>query len=396
MTPERFEGGRTAIRNAVVLAAVGLGLTLVGGLFDATRALQSYHVAFTYWAGIAVGALLINMAFHAGKARWYVVLRRVLESIPLAQPLLLLLAIPVLLGMARLFPWVNVDALGEELRALAEHRRPYLNVPFFVLRTLGYFALWIAVGHLLHRWSVRQDTEGGVELTLRQRRLGAGALPFVGLAMSFAAFDWQMSLDLHLASTIFGLYYFAGSFLSAFAVVILAVNASRGSAGMPGALMNANHYHSLGKYLLAFVAFWAYMAFSQYMLIWIANLPEEVPWYLARNKGQWLAVGVALVLFHFIVPFFVLLSRSLKRSPRGLGFMAVWILVIHYVDVYWVMMPALRHDPNHVLRVSWTDLTALVGVGAASVAFVLWRMRGRAVVPLRDPYLPESLRYDPS
>lgn len=396
MIAERFEGGRTTIRRALALAAAGLGLTLLGGVFDARRALQAYHVAFTYWAGIAVGALLINMAFQAGKARWYVVLRRILESIPLAAPLLLVLAIPVLLGMSRLFPWVNPAGLDEELRRLAEHRRGWLNVPFFALRTVLYFALWITVGHLLHAWSVRQDTEGGVALTEKQRRLGAGALPFVGVAMTFAAFDWQMSLDLHLASTIFGLYYFAGSFLSAFAVVILAVNATRGMAGMPGALMNEDHYHSLGKYLLTFVAFWAYMAFSQYLLIWIANLPEEVPWYLARNRGVWVPVGVALVLFHFVVPFFVLLSRRLKRSPRGLGFMAVWILVIHYVDVYWVMMPALRHDPGRALPVHWTDLTALVGVGAAAVAFVVWRMRGRAVVPVGDPYLPESLRYHPS
>jgi hypothetical protein len=144
------------------------------------------------------------------------------------------------------------------------------------------------------------------------------------------------------------------------------------------------------------VAFWAYMAFSQYLLIWIANLPEEVPWYLARNSGAWLPVGVALVLFHFVVPFFVLLSRKLKRSPRGLGFMAVWILVIHYVDVYWVMMPALRHDPQHILHLHWTDLPALVGVGAACVAFVVWRMRGWAAIPVGDPYLSESLRYEPS
>ncbi|HEX9107315.1 MAG TPA: hypothetical protein VF832_08800 [Longimicrobiales bacterium] len=396
MTGTPFQGGGTALRNALVLAALGLGLTAVGALVDLTAALQSYHVAFTYWAGIAVGALLVNMAFQAGKAKWHTVLKRVLESIPLAQPLLLVLAIPVLLGMVRLFPWVNPAALDEEVRALAEHRQGWLNPPFFVVRTLAYFALWIAVGHLLWRWSVRQDAEGGAALTAAQRRLGAGALPFVGLAMTFAAFDWQMSLDLRLSSTIFGLYWFAGSFLSAFAVVILAVNAARGVEGSPGALMNANHYHSLGKYLLAFVAFWAYMAFSQYLLIWIANLPEEVPWYLARNQGGWLPVGVILVLFHFVVPFFVLLSRRLKRSPRGLGFMAVWILVIHYVDVYWVMMPALRHDPAHAFQARWTDLPALVGIGAACVAFVLWRMRGRAVVPVGDPFLAESLRYDPS
>jgi hypothetical protein len=393
MNAKPFEGGRSAQRKALALAAAGLALTLVGGLFDAQRALQAYHVAFVFWAGIAVGSLLINMVFQAGKARWYVVVRRVLETIPLSCTLFLVLAVPVLLGMARLFPWVNPAALEPELRHLAEHRRPYLNVPFFVVRTVLYFALWIAVAHLLYRWSTRQDQERAAALTLKQRWLGAGALPFVGLALSFAAFDWQMSLDLHLFSTIFGVYYFAGSFLAAFAVLILAVNASR-AEGLPGALMNANHYHSLGKWLLAFTCFWGYIAFSQYLLMWIANLPEEVPWYLARNKTAWLPLGVFLVVFHFLVPFFLLLSRDLKRSPRALSFMAVWILVVHYVDVYWVMMPALRHEAG--ISPHWTDLTALVGVGAAAAAFVVWRLRGRAAVPVGDPYLEESLRYEPS
>ena len=393
MNAQPFQGGRSAQTRAIALAALGLGLTLVGGLFDARRALQAYHVAFVFWAGIAVGALLINMAFQAGKAKWYVVLRRILETIPLSNTLFLLLAIPVLAGTAYLFPWVNPSALEPELRHLAEHRRPYLNVPFFVIRTVLYFALWIAVSHLLYGWSTRQDRERAASLTLKQRRLGAGALPFVGLAMSFAAFDWQMSLDLHLSSTIFGLYYFSGSFLAAFAVLILAVNASR-AEGLPGALMNANHYHSLGKWLLAFTCFWGYIAFSQYLLIWIANLPEEVPWYLARNATAWLPVGVFLVVFHFLVPFFTLLSRGLKRSPRALSFIAVYIVIVHYVDVYWVMMPALRHEAG--ISPHWTDLTAVVGVGAAAVAFVLWRLRGRAAVPVGDPYLEESLRYEPS
>jgi hypothetical protein len=390
----RFEGGRRAFTWGLGAAAVGLGLTLVLGFVNPRRALQGYHVAFVYWAGIALATLVMNMAFQAGKATWYTVFRRVVETIPLSGVLFLVLFVPVVIGASQIFPWVDPPHLEGELRHLAEHRRPYLNVPFFVVRSLLYFALWIAVAHLLHRWSTRQDEEGGVELTLKQRKLGAGALPFMALAMSFAAFDWQMSLDLHLASTIFGVYYFAGSFLAAFAVVILAVSALR-EEGLPGALVNANHYHSLGKYLLAFTAFWAYIGFSQYMLIWIANIPEEVPWYVARNKTAWLPVSVALAVFHFIVPFFLLLSRDLKRRPRALGFMAIWVLVIHYVDVYWVMMPALQHDARGPTP-HLADLTALLGVGGLALAFVVWRMRGRAAVPVGDPYLAESLRYDPS
>jgi len=395
MTVVRFQGGRRTMRAAVAVAVVGLALTLVLGLIDAQRTLQAYHVAVVYWAGIAVGALIVNMAFQTGKAKWYVVTRRYLETIPLSLVVLLVLFIPILLGMKRLFPWVDPSGLDEELRKLAEHRRPYLNVGFFVVRTFVYFGLWLVIAHLMYRWSTRQDEERGVLLTAKQRRLGAGALPFVGLAMTFAAFDWQMSLDLHLFSTIFGLYYFAGSFLSAIAVLILMVNGLGAEPGTPGALVNPNHYHSMGKWLLAFTAFWAYMAFSQYLLIWIANLPEEVPWYLARNRGAWAPVGVFLVVFHFVVPFFALLSRPLKRSPRALGWVAVYVLFVHYVDVYWVMMPALQHEA-HAPRPHLADLAALAGVGGAALAFVLWRLKGRPAVPVGDPYLAESLRYDPS
>ncbi len=395
MAAARFDGGRTTMVRAAAVAVVALLLTLLGGFVSGRRALQAYHVAFVYWAGIALGTLIINMSFQAGKARWYVVLRRVLETIPLSGVLFAVLFIPVAIGMRDVFPWVDPSHLDHELRELAEHRRPYLNTGFFLARAGVYFVLWIVVAHLHHRWSVRQDEEGGIALTARQRRLGAGALPFIALVMTFAAFDWQMSLDLHLASTIFGLYYFAGSFLAAFAVLILAMNALR-AEGLPGALMNANHYHSLGKYLLTFVAFWGYIAFSQYLLIWIANLPEEVPWYLARNRGQWVPIGIFLVVFHFIVPFFTLLSRRLKRDPKALGRIAIYILVIHYIDVFWVMMPALQHEAHGAAMVHWTDLTAVVGVGAAALAFVIWRLRGKAAVPVGDPYLAESLRYDPS
>jgi len=386
-----FQGGRRAIARASLVAAIGLGLTFAGGLADPRRALQSYLVAYVYWAGIALGALIVNMAFQAGKARWYVVVRRVLEGIPLSGPLFLVLFVPIALGMARLFPWVDTSGLDEELRRLAEHRRPYLNVPFFLARAAVYFGVWILVAHLLFRWSVRQDAERGIRLTALQRRLAAGALPAVGLVMTFAAFDWQMSLDLRFYSTIFGVYFFAGSFLSAFAVLVLAVHRTR-AEGHPGALVNADHWHSLGKWLLAFVAFWGYIAFSQYLLIWIANLPEEVPWYIARSRGGWRPVGIFLVVFQFLVPFFALLSRDLKRSPRALVAVAGYLLVVHYVDVYWVMMPALRGDAGAPAP-WWTDLTALVGVGAAALAFVVWRLQGHAAVPVGDPYLEDSLRY---
>ena len=396
MTPATapYTGGRRLALQAAAVGAVGLCLTWVGGAaFDARRALYAYLVAFTYWLGIALGALILLGAFHASNARWPVVLRRFVEHVPAVIPLFAVLFIPILLGRHQLFPWTTPDALEGELRHLVEHKRPYLNVPFFVVRAVFYFASWVAVAELLRRWSMRQDAAGGVTLTRWQRRLGAGSLPLLALTVSFAAFDWIMSVDPRFYSTIFGAYWFAGSFMGAFAVIAIAGALTRRDPAQFGSQMSAEHFHSVGKFLLAFVAFWAYMAFSQLLLIWIANVPEEVPWLVLRISGGWLGVGGFLVVGQFLLPFFLLLSRDLKRNPRSLAWVAAWTLLAHWVDMYWLIMPHL--DPGGP-RLSLWDLTAFVGVGGLAVAFTIFRMRGSAAVPVRDPYLDDSLRYLPS
>jgi hypothetical protein len=392
MTATTFQGGRRLILAAGGVGVAGLTLTGLGGLADPRQALASYLVAFVYWVGIALGALILLGALHAAKARWPVVLRRFLETIPQTLPLFALLFVPIALGMRHLFSWVDPSGASGELLHAIEHKRPYLNVPFFLGRAAFYFTVWIVVATLLRRWSVRQDTEGGHLLTAWQRRLGTGALPFLALTLSFASFDWMMSLDPRFFSTIFGVYWFAGSFLSCFAVLIIATAATRGHPGQFGHQLNADHVHSLGKFLLAFTAFWAYIGFSQFMLIWIANIPEEIPWYVVRTDSPWGKVGIFLAVAHFAIPFFLLLSRDLKRDPRRLAGVAAWLLMVHLVDLHWVIMPRIHQAGPHL---SWLDLTAFVGVGGLALAFLVWRMRGAATVPLRDPYLEESLRYQP-
>ncbi len=395
MTPATapYTGGRRLALQAAAVGAVGLALTWVGGAFDARRALYAYLVAFTYWLGIALGALILLGSFHASNARWPVVLRRFVEHVPAVIPLFVVLFVPIVLGRHQLFPWTTPDALEGELRHLVEHKRPYLNVPFFVFRAGFYFASWVVVAELLRRWSVRQDAAGGITLTRWQRRLGAGSLPLLALTVSFAAFDWIMSVDPRFYSTIFGAYWFAGSFMGAFAVIAIAGALTRRDPAQFGSQMSAEHFHSVGKFLLAFVAFWAYMAFSQLLLIWIANVPDEVPWLVLRISGGWLGVGGFLVVGQFLLPFFLLLSRDLKRNPRSLAWVAAWTLLAHWVDMYWLIMPHL--DPGGPRPSIW-DLTAFVGVGGVAVAFTIYRMRGSAAVPVRDPYLDDSLRYLPS
>jgi hypothetical protein len=393
MTLGPWEGGVRTRNLAGAIGAAGLALTLVGGIAgDPRRALYAYLVAYAYWLGIALGALILLASFHASNARWPVVLRRFLEFVPSSLPIFLLLLVPILVGLRHLFPWADPEAVPAALREAVEHKRPYLNAPFFVVRAAIYFAVWIAVSWLLRAWSIRQDAVGGIALTRLQRRLGAGSLPFLALTMTFAAFDWMMSLDPRFYSTIFGVYWFAGSFVCAFAVVAIGGAWTRADPGQFGAHMNLEHFHSVGKFMLAFVAFWAYAAFSQFMLIWIANIPEEIPWYVVRIRGGWLPVFAFLAIFNFLVPFFLLLSRPLKRDPGRLAALGLWLLVAHWVDMYWLIMPVLHPDGP---RPSPWDLTALAGVGGIAIAFVLWRMHGVAAVPVRDPYLDDSLRYLP-
>jgi hypothetical protein len=383
-----FTGARwMRLGGAVGLA--GLLLTFLGLLQDRRAAASAYLVAFTYWAGVAAGALLLVCTFHAAAARWMTVLRRAMEVMAVSTPALLALFVPVVLLAGDVFPWVHPERhfTPVQLHHL-QHRQAYLDVPFFTVRGVLFLACWSAVALLLLRWSVQQDETGDPGLLLKQRRLGTGAIPLIGLTLSFAGFDWLMSVDPLWQSTIFGLYYFAGSFLAAIALLALVTALAR-REGQYGGAVGPDHLHNLGKLLLAFTAFWAYIAFSQFMLIWIANLPEETPWYLARIRGAWRPVWLALIAGHFVLPFFLLLSRDLKLRPRPLAAMAVWQLLMHYVDLHWLVLGSVQRSPVP----HWTALTAFAGVGGVAAAFALSRARGRAAIPVKDPFLTDSLRY---
>jgi hypothetical protein len=384
-----FDGGRRVMMGAGAAGAAGLLLTALGTFISPREALFSYLFAYVYWVGLAVGSLLLLLAWHASNARWSVVLRRIVEDHAAAIAVFVVLFIPVALGMKTIFVWLAPERLPPADLELVHQKHSYLNAAAFLVRAFIYFAVWIAVAYLLRGWSLRQDKEVSAALTLKQRRLGAGSLPFVGLAMTFAAFDWLMSLDPVYASTIFGLYYFAGSFLGAIAILIVASWQLK-KHGALGDAVNVDHLHSLGMFMFAFTCFWAYMAYSQGMLNWVANLPHETRFYLARMKAGFGGIGIFLILFHFIVPFFILLSRNLKRTPPALQAMAIYILIVHAVDIYWVVMPAM---PGATAVPHWTVFTAFVGVGGIAVAFAVHRYRGHPLIPLGDPYLEDSLRY---
>ncbi len=387
---ERFEGGKRLLLGSMSVGVAGLMLTAVGFVLEPRRTLFAYLVGVAYWLGIAVGSLILLASFHASNAKWPVVVRRMLEKMSVACIVFVPLFIPIAAGMKQLFVWAGrAGNLNEETSALLGHKQIYLNAPFFLIRAGIYFAIWAAVAYLLSAWSTRQDETREVGLTLKQRRLGGAALPFLGLSVTFAAFDWLMSLEPTWYSTIFGVYSFAGGFVAAIALLTLITVLARGP-NLYGSLVSADHYQNLGTFLFAFVVFWAYIAFSQFMLIWMADIPEEVPWYLARMEGSWRPIAVVLAIGHFVVPFFALLFRKTKRNPRALGAIAAWVLIFHYLDVYWIIMPALRPESTGP---AWTHLTAFVGVGGVAVAFTLWTLRGGYTVPVGDPYLRPSLSF---
>jgi hypothetical protein len=386
----RFDGGRSLLMGAGGMGLLGLLATFGGMALAPQAAMFSYLWAFAYWAGLALASVVLLQIFHATRARWMVVLRRAVETMAVTVVVFAVLFIPIALGMKHLYSWADPSpSLSPEALRLLAHKKPYLNMPFFIVRSVGYVLLAALVSQRLFGLSTRQDQSGELQLTVRQRRFGTGALPFVAVVFSFAAFDWLMSLDPLWFSTIFGVYYFSGSFLSTLSLLVIVTDRARGK-NLYGDLVTDEHIHNLGKLMLAFTCFWAYIGFSQFLLIWIASIPEEVPYYIVRMKGQWAGIGVFLILGHFVLPFFALLSRSLKRDRSRLSLVAFWILLVHAVDLYWVVMPALSPA---ALPFHWTMITAFVGVGGLAVAFAIWKIRGQFTVPIRDPYLADSLAY---
>jgi hypothetical protein len=370
---------RRALLGAGVLGLLAAG---AGGLVDPVQFFRSYLVAYLFFTGIALGSLGLVSLNHVTGGRWGVVIRRVCESAMRTLPLLVLLFLPVLLGMTHLYEWARPEEVARD--ALLQHKRPYLNAPFFVVRGCVYFAVWLVVTRYLVRWSREQDDTGDPDVVRRLQFLGRGALLLYTLTMTFAAVDWAMSLEPHWSSTIYGIMLVGGQVLSAFAFVIPVLVLITDREPLAG-LISVEQIHDLGKLMLAFVMLYAYFAFSQFLIIWSGNLPEETPWYLARLRGGWQYVAVAVVLFQFVLPFAILLSRNLKRDARRLAVVALVVLGARLLDLFWLITPAF--SPAQ-FAIHWMDVAAVIGVGGLWLSVFVWRLRDQPLLPLRDPALP--------
>lgn len=370
-------------RTALIAGAAGLALTAVGFFLSPDQFFRSYLLGFMYWFGIALGSMAILMIHHIAGGAWGAVIRRLLESSIGTIPLLAVLFVPIAFGIHHLYEWSHADVVAKD--AILQSKEAYLNVPFFLVRAVLYFAVWLVVAMLLRRWSVEQDKNPDPRLNVRMELMSRGGLVLYGITVTFAAVDWVMSLEPHWFSTVFGLLVMGGQGLAAFAFCIpLAVLLSRRAA--VGRVFGPSQFHDLGNMMLAFTMIWAYLSFSQLLIIWSGNLPEETMWYFTRSEGGWKIVGYALLVLHFAVPFAVLLQRKVKQTGSKLAIVALWILFMRFVDMYWLVAPSL-HPQNAMPH--WLDITAVVGIGGIWVWFFVSRLAQSPLLALNDPSLPE-------
>ncbi len=373
-------GGAAAVLGIAACAILGAG--------NPKQFFFSWLVAFLFFLSLALGALFFVLIQYATQGGWGIVLRRLGETVFAMLPVMAALFLPLLLGLGHLYSWSVAGAAEHD--ALLRWKAPYLNVPFFLIRAVLYFGSWSAIALFYYFGSRGQDETGDPAVSARLRRLAGPSIIVLGLTQSFASIDWIMSLTPHWYSTMFGVYFFAGSFVGFIALLSVVVVAMRG-AGLLDTVVSAEHLQDVGKMLFAFTAFWAYIGFSQFFLMWYANLPEETIWYKTRIEGSWLPVSLMLLVGHFVAPFFYLMGRAVKRKGATLAVGGAWLLAMHFLDIYWQVMPTLHPEG---IRPSVLDLAALVAVGGCFVGAAGWLVRRQALVPLRDPRLAESLAFE--
>jgi len=373
-------GGGIALLGIVLCAALGPG--------NPKQFFFSWLVAFLFFLTLALGALFFVLIQYASQGGWGVVLRRIGETTFAVLPVMAVLFIPLLLGLSQLYSWTVPGAAEQD--ALLRWKEPYLNVPFFLFRAAFFFVVWSAIALFYYRGSRGQDTTGDPAVSARLRRLAGPSIIVLGLTQTFASIDWIMSLTPHWYSTMFGVYFFAGSLLGFVALLSVAAVALR-RAGLLETVISPEHLQDVGKLLFGFTAFWAYIGFSQYFLMWYANLPEETVWFKPRIEGSWLVLSLFLMVGHFLAPFFYLMGRAVKRNGVTLAVGGLWLLAMHFLDLYWQIMPTLHPEG---LRPSLLDLAALMAVGGCFLAATSWLMRRQALVPLRDPRIAESLAFE--
>ena len=372
-------------RTLLLAGALGAVVSLGGAFLNFTQFVQSYLMAYMLCLGVTLGSLALGMVHQLSGGAWGVVIRRPIGAAARVLPVMTALFLPIALGMSRLYPWTNADLVAHD--EVLRHKQLYLNTPFFLARAALYFLVWNVLSYFLNAWSLEQDRNPDPRIARRMQQLSAGGLLAYGLTITFAAFDWLMSLEPHWFSTIYGVLIMGGQGLSALAFLIVALVWLSRRPPLDRIVVAA-HFHDLGNLMLAFVMLWAYFSFSQYLIIWSGNLPAEITWYTHRLQTGWRWVGTLLVLFHFAVPFVLLLSRAVKRDPQMLVKVAIAVLIVRLLDLFWLIAPEF-HPAG--IAVSWLDVVLPLTLGSIWLGCFVWQLRGRAILPVHDPEFDETL-----
>jgi hypothetical protein len=374
-------------RTALPVGLAGLAVCAAGFFLAPDQFYRSWLYGFLFWSGLSLGCLSLSLISHLTGGMWGLLIRRFLEAGTRLFPLLAVLFVPVAAGLGRLYPWTHP---GDDSVLL--HKAAYLNVPFFLGRAAFYFAVWILLARFLNRWSLELDRGVSGAVTGRLRGLSGGGLVLLGLTITFAAFDWGMSLAPHWFSHIYGVLFMVGQALSALALMIVCVARTAGEPPVRDAV-RPKTVQDLGKLMLAFTMLWAYVNLSQFLIVWSGNLAEETPFFLHRLQGGWQVAAVVLLVFHFVFPFLLLLSRDLKRDARLLGGLASWMLLMRLLDLYWLVGPdLLGHGQGPVpFTLHWLDLAAVAGLGGLWLFFFARQLGSRPILPVGEPGVAEPL-----
>lgn len=372
----------------MIAGVLGVVLAVAGFFMSGPdRFYQAYLVAYTFWMGVVLGSLALLMVQHLSGGVWGIVLRRPFEAAVRTLPVMALLFIPIVFGMHSLYHWTHADVAAND--AVVREKVLYLNTPFFLARQVIYFAVWGLLGHLLTRWSAEHDRTGDPALLQKMERLSGGGLVVYFLTVTFAMVDWTMSVNPHWFSTIWGLLYIGGQGLSAFAFGICVLVMLSQTAPL-NKVLTTHHFHDLGKFLFAFLMLWAYLSFSQFLIIWSANIPEEIPHYLNRWDNSWRYLSVFIIVGHFIVPYALLLSRDIKKNAAKLRVIATWVLVARIADYWWHVAPELHTDG---LTVSLLDVALPLALGGIFISLFVSHLGGRSLLPVNDPALDKALHH---
>jgi hypothetical protein len=372
-------------RRFLTIGAAAGAVSLVGAFVEIDQFLQSYLMAFMFCLGVTLGCLALGMVHQLSGGAWGVVLRRPIGAASRVLPLLTLLFLPIVFGRHHLYIWTHADIVAHD-EAL-QHKQVWLNTPFWIVRAAVYFATWNALSFFLNRWSLEQDRTGDPWIARRMQTLAAGGLVAYGLTITFASFDWLMSLEPHWYSTIYGVLIMGGQGLSALAFLIVVIVWLSRRPPLDR-IIATSHFHDVGNLMLAFVMLWAYFSFSQYLIIWAGNLPTEIAWYQHRLQTGWRALGIGLMLFHFAIPFVLLLLRVVKRSPDILIKVAVGMLIVRLADLFWLIAPEFHTGG---ISVSWLDAVLPIALFSLWGAVFVYQLRGRAILPVHDPQFDEAL-----